>query len=166
MAALKDKQAYEELVIATITITKKAELRHFQIALPANAKAITSLWYKIRVPNGADILTAKGKSTYLPMLSAAKLSLSAYGREGVFFFGNLFMDNMNAGYLDYTTEFFKASPYTRLAYRRPLKVKIDHNTSIVSGGLLDNLGVVNGTNVEYDVDIYLTVLCIKTDCKK
>ncbi len=154
----------EEIIIHTVGITRQAELKHFEIPLPRNCECITGLWYKIRLITAArNVVTAiKGRSTYTPEVMVGELSLISNQQEGVFYFGNLILDKMNVGFLDYTAGvlpavIFPAKTYNRTPYRKPLDVKIMGETASVNGHILDNWGVLSGRNVQYEVDIYLFV---------
>jgi hypothetical protein len=149
----------EEIIIHTVDIRRQAELKHFEIPLPRNCECITGLWYKIRlITTGGEVVTTlRGRSTYNPEVMIGELSLISNQQEGVFYFGNLILDKMNVGFLDYTNGFFPAATYNRTFYRKPLDVKVMGDTASVNGHILDNWGVLSGRNVQYEVDIYLFV---------
>ena len=148
----------EEIIIQTVNITRQGELKHFEIPISHNAEAITGLWYKIRLldPAGSGVvISRKGRSTYKPEITIGQLSLSSNQREGVFFFGNLILQNENEGMLDFTSGIFPVQPYSHQNFRKPIEVNINSKTTSVHGFILDNWGVISGKNVRYEVDIYL-----------
>lgn len=150
----------EELIIHTVNIVRQAQLKHFEIPLPRNSEFITGLWYKIRLLDTAGdavVIERKGRSTYNPPIIVGELSLISNQQEGVFYFGNLILDKVNVGYLDFTNGVFPVKPYNRSPIRKPLSVKITGDTISVNGHILDNWGVLSGRNVRYEVDIYLFV---------
>lgn len=150
----------EELIIHTVSIIRQAQLKNFEIPLPRNSECITGLWYKIRLldtPGDSFITEIKGRSTYNPAVMVGELSLKSNQQEGVFYFGNLMLEKMNVGYLDFTNGVFPVKPYSHAPSRKPLDVKITGDTASVNGHILDNWGVISGRNVRYEVDIYLFV---------
>ena len=151
----------EELIIHTVSIARQAQLKHFEIPLPRNCKSITGLWYKIRLldnaARGGVVTQMKGRSTYKPSVAVGELSLISNQEEGVFYFGNLILEKVNVGFLDYTAGVFPIKPYSHAPARKPLDVIINGDTASVNGHILDNWGVLSGRNVRYEVDIYLFV---------
>lgn len=151
----------EEIIIHTVRITKSAEYKFFEIPLPNDGISINSLWYKIRLlddaTRGQIITSIRGRSPYNPELIAGELSLSSHNQEGVFFYGNLILENENSGLLDYTAGVFPAKTYNRDTFQKPLQIKVDADTSCVNGFIHDRWGTLNNRNLNYEVDIYLFV---------
>lgn len=148
----------EELIIHTVGISRASQLKHFEIPLPRNTEKITGLWYKIRLLDDAALgvpFSIKTKSPYVPPVIAGQISLSTRQQEGVFYYGNLILDNPNVGFLDYTSGVFPAKQYNRSAMKKPFKVLLNGDSAIVHGFILDNWGVLAKRNVRYEVDVYL-----------
>lgn len=149
----------EGLIINTVAISRSGELKHFEIPLSKNAEYITGLWYKIRLLDDARIVPVVTKlvsqSPYQPEIMVGTLSLSSNQREGVFFYGNLMLEDENYGLLDYTKGVFPVNKYRHNSWGKNLQVKVDADTAIVHGFILDNWGVLSGRNVRYEVDIYI-----------
>lgn len=151
----------EEIIIYTVKISRISEYRYFEIPLPKDGVFITGLWYSIRLldnaTRGGIVLSLPARTTYAPQVIVGELSLSSNGKEGVFFYGNLILENTNAGYLDYTSGIFPAKTYNRNPVHQPLKVKIDAKTTIVNGFIHDLWGILSARNINYEIDIYLFV---------
>lgn len=149
----------EELIIHTVEISRRAQIRHFQIPLANNVQAITGLWYKIRLiddaTRGAIVTSLPGRSVYIPEVIVGTLSLSSNQREGVFYFGNLILEDANLGMLDFSSGVFPVKPYSHKKFSQQLGVRIDGDTAIVQGFIEDNWGVLSSRDVRYEVDIYI-----------
>ena len=149
----------EELIIHTVAINRSAEIKHFEIPLSNNAKQIIGLWYKIRLLDNVTpigpVIRNIARSTYVPEVVVGQLSLSSNQREGVFFFGDLLLEDTNQGYLDFTNSVFNIKPHSHAKFGQNLKVQVDADTSIVHGFISDNWGVISARNVRYEVDIYI-----------
>ncbi len=149
----------EELIIHTVSISRAAEIKHFEIPLSNNAEAITGLWYKIRLIDnairGAIVTSLTGRSVYTPEVIVGTISLSSNQKEGVFCFGNLILEDANYPMLDFSNGAFAAKPYSHNRFTKQLDVRIDATTSHVHGFIEDNWGVLSSRDVHYEVDIYI-----------
>lgn len=148
----------EGLIIHTVAINRSGELKHFEIPLSKNAEFITGLWYKVRLITDAEsgvVIDQKRRYPYQPEVIIGELSLSSNQSEGVFYFGKIILDNANYGMLDYTSGVFAVKNYSHARFPQSLKVKVDADTAIVHGYILDNWGVISGRNVRYEIDLYI-----------
>lgn len=148
----------EGLIIHTVAINRSGELKVFEIPLSKNAEYITGLWYKIRLITDAEtgvVIEQKTRYPYQPEVIIGELSLCSNQREGVFYFGKIILDNANYGMLDYTSGVFAVNNYSHAPFLQNLKVKVDADTAIVHGYILDNWGVISGRNVQYEIDLYI-----------
>lgn len=148
----------EEIIIHTVGITRASQLKHFEIPLPRNIEKVTGLWYKVRLLDDAESgvpISIRTKSPYVPPIIVGQISLSTRQQEGVFYYGNLILENPNVGFLDYTSGVFPAKQYNRSAMKKPLRVLLNGESAIVHGYILDNWGTLARRNVRYEVDVYL-----------
>ncbi len=154
----------EEVIIKTVRISSAGEIKHFEIPLSFNARAVTSLWYKIRLLDSgaivgigaAPVIGAVGiDPPYKRELIAGKLSLSSNRTERVFFYGDLILDDENLKLLDFTDGVFPVKPYTQGGFKKSIKISLDPRTTTVHGFIEDNWGILNGSVVNYEVDIYI-----------
>ncbi|MCC7303473.1 MAG: hypothetical protein IT233_12610 [Bacteroidia bacterium] len=155
----------EEIIIHTVRISSAGEIKHFEIPLSFNAKAVCSLWYKIRlldsgvivgIGEAVPVIGAVGVDPpYGRELIAGKLSLSSNRSERVFFFGDLILEDKNLSLLDFTDSVFEVKPYTHNTFNKSIEINLDPKTTTVHGFIEDNWGILNGSVVNYEVDIYI-----------
>lgn len=154
----------EEIIIHTVRISSAGEIKHFEIPLSFNAKAVCSLWYKIRLLDSgaivgvgaAPVIGAVGVDPpYRRELVAGKLSLSSNRTERVFFYGDLILDDDNLNLLDFTDGILTVKPYTHGTFKKSIEINLDPKTTTVHGFIEDNWGILNGSVVNYEVDIYI-----------
>jgi hypothetical protein len=149
----------EQIIIHTVEINHGREVKYFEIPLPHDMLFIRGLWYKIRLLDDADramiVYQHTGKSTYQPAFAAGVLSLSSNKREGVFFYGNLLLENRSLGMLDFSAGAFPVRAHTHGKKFSPLDLRIDARTSCIHGFLEDKWGLANEMDINYQVDIYL-----------
>lgn len=150
----------EELIIHSVKISRTGEIKHFEIPLSNNVDRITGVWFKVRLLDsafgeGAVLVEYEPVSTYAREVIIGQLSLSSNCREGVFFYGNMILENSNAGMLDFTSAVFPVKPNSHSPFGKQLDVQINGKTATVHGFIQDAWGAISGRDVRYEVDIYL-----------
>ena len=154
----------EKVIIQTIPISYKGEVRYFQVNLPADARKLIGFETSVkgmdvywRVP--ADLIDhARLKSfAFNPTPSAGEMKLQACGSANVFYSTEVKLTDANYKFGDFSQNavMWKDSRFAFAYMREADPVMIDENCPIISGVYRDYLGIAKGEDLYYEVNLYI-----------
>ena len=145
----------EAVIINTIVIKRQGERRHFQIKLPKDAKHIIGIECGGRV---VDTIrpSVSGSGGYIRRNDLiGVLKLQSCEEANWFYTADVFGDDKNLGYGDFSNGGFMTHDYTHGNKRTEEVVKVNAESTIIQGWFHDAFGKANKMDINYEVKIYI-----------
>lgn len=143
----------KQRIIATkISITRKGEVKFFQVKIPFDAKIITGIETGMRLQSFEDPGRPIGYANSL----IGELKLQGSDDSNIFYATNV-SDYSVGERLDKVrvVDFIEENVWTH-GYKRELEqVLVDGNTTVLAGIYKDKIGKILNVNVSYDVFLYV-----------
>lgn len=169
----------EKVFIYPLAISRKGEIKSFQIKLPADAKRIIGIETTVK---GLDVLITGGGGgdgfaaffavaphhfQFLPTYLAGYLRLQSCESANIFYAGDVWLTDNNLGYGNYSqTNFFRHCAWTHGYRREEDVVSVSEPCSIIQGTYTDQAGERLNTDARYTVNVYLWYWAEETESSK
>lgn len=157
--------------VQIISITRKGELKHFQVRIPENAEAITGIETAVRMkgivvfpssmlsfavisPPPPDVDFGVIVPAQTPL--AGELKLQSCEEANVFYATNVIDPSVQENLSNIPTPSAIVENVWTHGYKRELEeVLVDGNTTVLAGMYRDKMGIIQNRNVSYDVFLYV-----------
>jgi len=142
----------QRIIVAKISITRKGEVKFFQVKIPFDAKIITGVETGMRLKN----FEAPGRPAGYANSLIGELKLQGSDDSNVFYAANV-SDYSISERLDKVPviDFIDENVWTH-GYKRELEqILVDGNTTVLAGIYKDKIGEMLNVNVSYDVFLYM-----------
>lgn len=150
----------EKLLIYPVQITRRAEVKCFQIKMPRDAKAITGILTSLRGleyigqfivdPPMYEFLRARF------IMHAGHLSLRCAGKENSFFNQNITLHDNNIGQGDFSQSMtFHSTQWKHGSKREKTPLMLSEDICVLFGTYEDRYARLWDNDFQYTVNIYL-----------
>lgn len=165
----------QRCIVEIIPITRKGEVKYFQVKIPENALCLTGIETAVRI---RQAIAVRGNSTLIgpenplsnvsPNASipvdalsslrslAGELKLQSCEEVNVFYATNILDQNVQENLENIQTPSAIIENVWTHGYKRELEeIRVDGNTTVLAGLYRDKLGAMQNRDVVYDVVLYV-----------
>ena len=148
----------EKLTLHTLYITRKAELQHFQLVLPADAAEIIGIETGIANvrPTGAWINNEATRFQFVRNELFGELRLQLCNKANWFYAAEIVEQDNHLNYADYTNNnFWQAKDWTHRFRRFAEEVQVKTESHLLSGMYREKWMEQHQQQLSYEVKIYV-----------
>jgi hypothetical protein len=143
-------------IVEAIPITKKGEVKHFQVRIPENAEFISGIETAVRMKSLPSVVGFAVVSDAPRGAIAGELKLQSCEEVNVFYATDAVDQSAKENFDKiFTPGAFPENVWTH-GYKRELEeVKVDGDTTVLAGLYRDKMGAMQNRDISYDVFLYV-----------
>lgn len=150
----------EKVIIETIEISKRSQLRVFQLKVPSDAKKIIGFESSVTglTINDVPVFGGLPLGLFLFQKSAVigQIRIQSFEKPNLFFSSEVCFNDLNNGFGDFTqTGEWISSSWTKGLKREEDPILIDGCCAIIHGNYTDTIGRLTNTDLIYTVKLYM-----------